>query len=140
MVACATVSLIVAGCSGGGGSAGPRAVTVFAASSLTNAFGVIVQHFERAHPGITVRVSYGPSDGLAQQIQAGGPADVFASADERWMDAVAARPGVTGRADFARNRLVVIIPSTNPAHVHSIRDLARPGVKLVLPAPGVPAR
>jgi molybdate transport system substrate-binding protein len=48
-------------------------------------------------------------------------------------------PGVTDQAEFARNMLAVIVPSDNPAHVGSLDDLARPGVKLVLAAVGVPA-
>src|SRR5919204_296998 len=55
-------------------------LSVLAASSLTEAFGEIGTDFENAHDGVTVRFSFGPSDGLAQQIQAGGPTDVFASA------------------------------------------------------------
>jgi molybdate transport system substrate-binding protein len=129
-----SLGILGSACSGGG-----HRITVLAASSLTDAFGVIAQEFEHAHPGTTVRLSFGPSDGLAQEIQAGNPVDVFASASEGVMDAVAAHPGVTGRSDFARNRLVVVVPSTNPAHIHSIGDLAHPGVKLVLAAPGVPA-
>ena len=83
--------------------------------------------------------SFGPSDGLATQIQSGVPADVYASASETWMDAVQKDPGVIGRADFARNRLVVITPKDDPAHIASIQDLGNPGVKLVLAAKGVPA-
>ena len=133
-----SAALLASACSGGGGGTSRR-ITVFAAASLTDAFGLIGMQFERAHPGTGVRLAYGPSDGLAQQIQAGAPADVFASAGETWMGAVAKRPGVADRADFARNRLVVVVPSTNPGHIRSITDLARPGIKLVLAAPGVPA-
>ena len=131
-------ALLGSACSGGGGGT-PSRITVLAAASLTDAFGLIGMQFERSHPGTGVRLAYGPSDGLARQIQSGAPADVFASASETWMDTVAGRPGVSDRADFARNRLVVVVPSTNPAHIRSIDDLARPGIKLVLAAPGVPA-
>jgi len=134
----AAASVLAASCSGGGGASSQR-VTVFAAASLTDAFGAIAAPFERAHPNVRVRFSYGPSDGLAQQIRSGAPADVFAPAGEAWMDVVAKDPGVVDRADFARNHLVIVIPSTNPGHIRSLHDLARPGVKLVLAAPGVPA-
>ena len=133
------LAVLGSACSGGGSGSASHRITVLAASSLTDAFGVIAQEFEHAHPGTTVRLSFGPSDGLAQAIQAGNAVDVFASASEEVMDGVAARPGVSGRTDFARNRLVVVVPSSNPAHIHSIGDLAPPGVKLVLAAPGVPA-
>jgi molybdate transport system substrate-binding protein len=120
----------------GGGDA--STLTVLAAASLTEAFERIGTNFERVHDGVAVRFSFGPSDGLAQQIQAGAPADVFASASPTWMDAVAAEPGVERRTDFAANRLVIITPLDDPANIRSVNDLARPGVKLVLAAEGVP--
>jgi molybdate transport system substrate-binding protein len=117
-------------------------LTVFAASSLTAAFGDpvsgILRGFVSAHPDIRVVLSYGPSDGLAGQIQSEGTADVFASASPRWMDEVAEDPGVSGRADFATNQLVIVTPADNPAGVTGIDDLAGDGVKLVLAAEGVP--
>src|SRR5205823_10167178 len=63
----------------------------------------------------------------------------FASASERWMDDVANDPGVSDRADFARNRLTIVVPTSNPANIRTVGDLARPGIKLVLAAEGVPA-
>jgi molybdate transport system substrate-binding protein len=129
--------MLVANACGSEDPAAPDSITVFAAASLTEAFTQIAAHFEDQH-GITVRLSFGPSDGLATQIQEGAPADVFASASPRWMDAVAEDPGVTGRADFARNLLIVITPVDDPAGVHSVDDLGRPGIKLVLAAEGVP--
>ena len=134
----ASAAMLAAACSGSGGRSSHQ-LTVLAAASLSDAFDVIETQFENVHPGTTVRVAYGPSDGLARQIQAGDPADVFASASETWMDAVRKRPGVSDQANFARNRMVIVVPSTNPAHVRSIHDLAKPGLKLVLAAPGVPA-
>jgi molybdate transport system substrate-binding protein len=114
-------------------------LTVLAASSLTEAFTGIGEKFEGREAGVTVRFSFGPSDGLAAQIQAGAPVDVFAPASAKWMDAIAQDPGVSDRADFARNRLAIITPTDDPAGIASIRDLGKPGVKLVLAAEGVPA-
>jgi molybdate transport system substrate-binding protein len=54
------------------------------------------------------------------------------------MDAVADDPGVTDRADFARNVLVVIVPAEDPAAIVTVDDLGGPGIKLVLAAEGVP--
>lgn len=130
--------LLVAGCGGDGGD-GTSTLTVFAAASLTDAFTEIATDFEDANPGVQVRLSFGPSDGLATQIQEGAPADVFASASPTWMDAVEEDPGVSDRVDFARNLLIVITPRDDPADVGSVEDLARPGVKLVIAAEGVPA-
>jgi molybdate transport system substrate-binding protein len=113
-------------------------LTVLAAASLTEAFTELANGFQAAND-VVVRLSFGPSDGLAQQIQAGGGVDVFASASPAWMDAVQEDPGVEGRVDLARNRLVVITPSDDPAGIAAVEDLAKPGVKLVLAAEGVPA-
>ena len=63
---------------------------------------------------------------------------MFASASDTWMDAVQDDPGVADRADFVRNRLVIITPTDNPAGVASIGDLANEGVQLVLASEGVP--
>jgi molybdate transport system substrate-binding protein len=115
-----------------------RDLVVFAATSLTESFGEVGRAFEQRHPGVTVRFNFGPSDGLATQIREGGPADVFASASDRWMDA-AAGAGLLDRAVFARNRLTVLVPGDNPADIGGIGDLARPGIRLVMAAPAVPA-
>lgn len=112
-------------------------ITVFAAASLTEAFTQIAADYED-QKGTEVRLSFGPSDGLATQIQEGAPVDVFASASSKWMDAVEEDPGVTDRTDFARNLLVVIVPAGNPADLASIGDLGKQGIKLVLAAEGVP--
>jgi molybdate transport system substrate-binding protein len=132
---------VLTGCSSGSSGASSRSttLTVLGAASLTEAFTSIGRAFEARHDGASVRFSFGPSDGLAEQIQAGAPVDVFASASGKWMDAIANDPGVSDRADFARNRLTVITPADNPAGIASVAALAKPGVKLVLAAEGVPA-
>jgi molybdate transport system substrate-binding protein len=137
--------LMLAACQGVSGTAGSSSggthyLTVSAASSLTAAFTAVGTAFQRRNPGAKVAFNFGPSDGLASQIDSGAPVDVFASASPTWMDDVERKgPGVSDRADFARNELAVIVPTANPAHVHAVADLARAGVKLVLAAAGVPA-
>jgi molybdate transport system substrate-binding protein len=131
-------ALLLAGCGGDTGDE-PPTLTVFAAASLTEVLTELAADFEDANPGVQVRLSFGPSDGLATQIQEGAPADVFASASSSWMDAIEEDPGISDRADFARNRLIVIVPADDPAGIASVDELARPGVKLVLAAEGVPA-
>ncbi len=148
-VAVALCSLIAAACSddrpnadsGNTGSAQEGGdLTVSAASSLTDAFTEIGKAFEQANPGSTVVFNFGPSDGLAGQIDEGAPVDVFASASPTWMDSVQDDgPGVTGRADFAQNRLAIIVPAENPAGIENLNDLTEDGVQLVLAAEGVPA-
>lgn len=113
-------------------------ITVFAASSLAGAFTQVGADFQAAHPGTTVTFNYGPSDGLAGQIESEGTADVFASASATWMDDVSKKVGVSDQIPFATNKLVIITPLENPAKISGITDLAKPGVQLVLAAPGVP--
>lgn len=125
--------LLLASCAGGS----EEQLTVFAAASLAEAFTEIADRFEETHPEVTVTLGFGPSSGLATQIGEGAPADVFASADERWMGRVEGQARVLSRAVFARNELVVITPSSGG--ISSFQDLAGPGVDLVLAAPGVPA-
>jgi molybdate transport system substrate-binding protein len=120
------------------GSGGSAAVTVFAASSLTGAFTKIGADFQIAHPGTTVATSFGPSDGLAGQIESEGTADVFASASAKWMDDVSKKVGVSDETTFATNKLVIITPTDNPAQISNLQDLAKPGVQLVLATAGVP--
>ncbi len=110
---------------------------MFAASSLTGAFTQIGKDFQAAHR-TTVTFDFGPSDGLAGQIESEGTADVFASASTTWMDSVSTKVGVSHLTLFATNRLVIITPPANPAKIGGIADLAKPGVQLILAAPGVP--
>ena len=139
----AVLTFAAAGCassSGASSSSGDqhREVTVFAASSLTAAFTQIGRDFDAVNPGVTVTFNFGPSDGLAGQIESEGVADVFASASATWMDDLASTTGVSDRTDFAKNKLVIITPPDDPAGIGSIQDLAEPGVQLVLAAKGVP--
>ncbi|MBA3658839.1 MAG: molybdate ABC transporter substrate-binding protein [Gemmatimonadales bacterium] len=118
----------------------PGTLTVYAAASLTEAFTELGQTLEASHPGLKVQFNFAGSQQLAAQLEQGAPADVFASADRRWMSYAAAKGMIVG-ADriFARNRLVVIVPKTNPARIETLEDLSRRGIKLVLAAEAVPA-
>lgn len=120
--------------------AGQQVLSVFAAASLTEAFNDIGRAFERAHPGVTVRLNYSGSQVLATQLEQGAKADVLATADQRWVHyARDRRLLASDAATFARNRLVVVIPRANPGDVEKLQDLARPGLKLVLAGAQVPA-
>jgi molybdate transport system substrate-binding protein len=120
-------------------SPSPARLTVFAAASLTDPFQELGKRLEHRRPGLKVAFNFAGSQQLAVQIQEGAPADVFASADDRWMTYAKDSGFVAGEPrTFTRNRLVVIIPQTNPARIGRLQDLARPGVKLVLAAPAVP--
>jgi molybdate transport system substrate-binding protein len=118
----------------------PSSLTVYAAASLTDAFRELGRALEAAHPGLTVQFNFAGSQQLALQIEQGAPADVFASADQRWMSYASEKGLVEGEsAIFARNRLVAIVPRSNPARIGGLPDLARKGTKIVLAADAVPA-
>jgi molybdate transport system substrate-binding protein len=101
------------------GLAGPAfadgKLVVFAAASLKTALDAAAAAFHGAG-GPEVSLSYGGSLGLARQLVAGAPADVFISADEPSMDAAAKGNAIKSatRADFLRNHLVVVAPKTSP--------------------------
>jgi molybdate transport system substrate-binding protein len=115
------------------------AVTIFAAASLADAFTELARRLEAQHPGWRFTTSFAGSQQLAAHIEHGASADVFAAADRRWMEYLEQRGLLAGAAhDFARNRLVVIVPRANPGRVRTLEDLARPGLKLVIGADTVP--
>lgn len=127
---------------GGASATGPDGaeLIVSAAASLTDAFGDIGAAFESENEDVTVTFNFGPSDGLATQINDGAPVDVFASASPTWMDSVQDEgPGVSDRADFAKNRLAIIVPADNPGEIEDINDLAEDDLQIVIAAEGVPA-
>jgi molybdate transport system substrate-binding protein len=113
-------------------------VTVFAASSLTDAFKDIGAAFE-TDKGVPVAFNFAASSALRTQLEQGASADVFASADQANMDN-ARKANLIDGADvtFARNRLVLITPKDNPGKLQSAADIARPGIKFVTAAPEVP--
>lgn len=115
-------------------------LTVFAAASLSEAFQALAADFEAAHPGTSVAFNFGGSQQLAQQLAQGAPADLFASANALQMQAAvdAGRVDPARLREFARNRLVMIVPAGNPGQLDALPDLARPGLRLVLAAPEVP--
>jgi molybdate transport system substrate-binding protein len=104
-------------------------LTVFAAASLTDVF-----------PKIDSRPGYGfaGSDVLALQIQQGAPADVFAAASPKYPEALYKQGLVQKPVQFATNTLVLVVPKSNPAQIHTVDDLTKPGVKLVVGDPSVP--
>lgn len=120
----------------GGGS--DRSITVLAASSLTEAFTDVAAAFERAHPDVDVRVSFGASSALAAQAHEGVPADVFAAADEQAMRIVTRAGDARDPVVFARNHLALAVARGNPQGVDALADLARAGFVVVLCDPTVP--
>jgi molybdate transport system substrate-binding protein len=123
----------------GSSSAGQTGtITVFAAASLKETFTELGKQFEAAHPGDTVKFSFGASSALATQINSGAPADVFASASPKNMNQVVTAGNASNPQDFAKNVMEVAVPPSNPAKVTSVNDLAKSSVKTALCQPQVP--
>ena len=121
--------LVLAAC---GGGADEQTLTVLAAASLTESFTELAQDFEDEHPGVDVKLVFGSSTTLAEQLADGAPGDVLATADERAMD-VAVEAGAVGDPPeaFATNTLVLVTPPDNPAEVVGVRSLDRADVDWV---------
>jgi len=140
LAAAAAAAVVLAGCgssssgSAGGSSSTSASVTgtinVLAAASLQEAFTTLGTEFEKAHPGTKVVLNFGPSSGLAEQINQGAPADVFASASPTNMQQVVSAGGASDPTNFASNVLEIAVPAGNKAGITSLADLGRPGVKV----------
>lgn len=125
----ALASLTLPGC--GDSGAGKR-LTVFGASSLTEALSEYGESFGPAE----VRSSFAGSDQLTAQIRLGAEPDVFASADAEFPARLHAEGLLERPVVFARNRLVAIVPAGSEAR--SLGALARPGTKVAIGDPSVP--
>lgn len=104
-------------------AAGEPQTTVFAAASLSKVFPEIDN---------SAKYTFGGSGALEVQIAQGAPADVFAAASPKQPAELYAKGLVEKPVEFATNTLVLIVPKGNPAHITSVSDITRPGVKLVI--------
>ncbi|MEU8991165.1 molybdate ABC transporter substrate-binding protein [Streptomyces sp. NPDC048558] len=128
-------SSTTSGSSGSASSSGKLSgeVTVFAAASLKESFTTLGKEFEKQHPGTKVTFSFGGSDSLAASITGGAPADVFASASRRTMKIVTDAGDASGTpSTFVRNELEIATLRGNPDKIASLKDLTKPGLKVVL--------
>ena len=110
-------------------------VNVFAAASLTGTFTQLGKDFEAAHPGVKVTFNFAGSSALAQQINQGAPADVFASASPKNMDQVTDKNSPTV---FVTNTLEIAVPKGNPGKVTGLQDFADKDKKIAICAVQVP--
>jgi len=117
----------------------PVTLNVFAAASLTESFTEIGTAYQKQHSDVTVKFNFNGSQILEQQIANGAPADVFASADQTNMQKASDVGLVNTPQVFVKNRLVVIIPTSNPGNINSLKDLSKKGLKIVIGANAVPA-
>jgi len=104
-------------------------IRVLAAASLTNVFPKIDP---------TAKFSFAGSDALAAQIRLGAPADVFASANISLPNALYAQGLLEKPVVFTTNKLVIVVPESNPAGIKTVFDLRRQGIKLLVGTSTVP--
>jgi molybdate transport system substrate-binding protein len=124
------LALALAASPGGQGAASP--ITVSAAVSLTDALTAIAAVYKDAG-NRPVRFNFGASNILARQIVMGAPVDLFVSADEAQMDAVA-REGMLkagSRVDLVGNQLAVVVPNDRPRTFSSIAEIIDPAFKRI---------
>jgi molybdate transport system substrate-binding protein len=119
---CGTTSTTATHSTGAPGSEPGSKPTVYAAASLTKVFPAIAN----------AKYTFGGSGALETDIEQGAPADVFAAASPKQPAQLYAKGLVGKPVEFATNTLVLIVPKGNPAHIRSVSDITKPGVKLVI--------
>jgi molybdate transport system substrate-binding protein len=99
----------------GSAAAAENDVVVFAAASTTNAITDIGEQYAARNLG-HVTPSFASSSTLAKQIASGAPADVYLSANLKWMDFLQEKKAIdaASRFDLLGNRIVLIVPTQSP--------------------------
>lgn len=113
-------------------------LVVSAAASLSDVFEALAAEFEETHPDIDVVLNFGGSSALREQLVAGAPVDVFASANEDIARELAASGLLAATRPLATNTLVIGVPAGNPAGVQTLSDLGDPGLLVGVCAAPVP--
>jgi molybdate transport system substrate-binding protein len=107
-------------------------ILVSAAASLTDVLNEISKSYQSTSKN-TVKFNYGPSSGLARQIDEGAPADIFFSADLPQMDNLDKKgrlePGT--QKNLLSNQLVIIVPADSKLAISSSKDLLKADVKRI---------
>lgn len=98
---------------------------IFAASSLTESFQELADAFEKEYSGVDITLHFAGSQALRTQIENGAPADVFASANQKHIDALFSQKLLNTPTLFAHNSLVIVTPPENPSAIQSAEDLPK---------------
>ena len=148
MAAVVTIGTVVAATAPAGADASSRTtarskptgeITVFAASSLTEAFTQIGEDFSSKYKNTKVTFNFGSSSTLEAQLEQAAPGDVFASADTTNLGKLDAAGGVSGASIvFVRNRLEIAVEPGNPKNIKTLADTLKNDVLLILCAPEIP--
>lgn len=137
--ACSALAVVLLSACSPTADAETETITVLAAASLREPLTLIGETFEETHPGVDVRFSFAGSSELAQQIVAGSPADVFASASTATMETVTDAGYARDPQVFATNALTIAVPAASGAStVTDVADLARADVDVALCQVAVP--
>jgi molybdate transport system substrate-binding protein len=120
-------------------TAAQTGVIVSAAASTKDVLEALVKEFQ-TEPKAEIKINTGPSNGLANQILNGAPADLFLSASEQWAKEVEKGGQTESLVRLLTNKLVLVVPKDNPADVHEPKDLLSTKMKkLALAGEKVPA-
>jgi len=145
--AAAFTAIVASGVLGGCGSSSSSSSSTQAAATTsgsgTNSAQLTVlaaASLKKVLPQIdpSPKYTFGGSGALATDIEQGAPADVFAAASAKQPAALYAKGLVSKPVRFATNTLVLVIPKANPAHISSVSDITKPGVKIVICSANVP--
>lgn len=99
-------------------------ITVFAASSMTNALEEAKIEFLKLHPNEDIAISFASSSKLARQIENGAEANIFISANQKWMDYLEEKNVIltSSRVNLVANRLVMIAPESSKVNQINVTD------------------
>lgn len=142
LVTCMVIGafLLVAGCTSTSQPADEKTLTVFTAGSLKGAFTDIAAAYEEQHPGTKVVLSIDGTQALRTQVEQGARGDVFASANQKHMNALMGEGFIDNATvvNFVKNRVTVALPVSNPGNITELSDLAKSGTKVLIGTPEVP--
>lgn len=115
-------------------------LTVFCGAGLTGALSEIGGLYENA-TNMSVEFNFDKVPALRAQIEQGAYADVLVSANLKHMDALKSEGFINNSTVevFARNKVAIIVPNDNPANVTGLKDMAVPGVKILMGTKDLPA-
>jgi molybdate transport system substrate-binding protein len=128
----------LAGCGPPSGASNRTELTVLAAASLKTVLPEIGAGFTGQNPDVAFTFAFAGTDQLAAQIREGAPADVFAGASTAYGDLLLQAGLIEPYLRFCTNRLVMVVPSSNPAGIASLEDLASRPAILVIGSETVP--
>lgn len=145
-LAALSAALLLVGCTGmrepesigDDSSAGSASLTVSAASSLTDVMPQLIADFQSRNPQVRITANFAGSSTLVEQLLAGAPVDVIATASEATLDKAVEAGLVAQPQVIARNSMAVVVPAGNPGGVSSLEDLQRPDLLVGLCEVSVP--